>query len=328
MNNLGRIARRMRRTLLQAVPTVLVIVVINFFLLQMAPGDAVDIMAAESGAATEETMAALRRQFGLDMPMLPQLYSYLYNLAHFDLGFSPRYGKPVLDLIMERLPDTLLLMGSALTLAVSLGLMVGSVMAFFAGRLPDRVLSVLSLLFYSIPSFWIGLMMIVLFSVKLGWLPSGGSGTIGADLSGLAAVLDKLRFLALPALSLGLIYAAVYARLTRASVLEVKSQDFVRTARAKGLPARIVNVRHVLRNALIPVTTMAGMHVSGFVGGAVVIETVFSWPGLGRLAYEAVMARDFILLLSILLLSSLLVIATNMIVDLLYSAIDPRIGAS
>lgn len=327
MPSLSQIGRRLRRTLLQAIPTVLVIVILNFFLLRLAPGDIVDIMAAESGAATRETMALLREQFGLDAPLLHQLLAYLGNLAQFDLGFSHRYGMPVLDLVLARLPNTLLLMTMALVIAIVLGLTVGSIMAFFAGRLPDRVLSVISLIFYSTPTFWIGLMLIVFFSVQLGWLPSGGAGTIGANLTGMAAVLDKLRYLTLPALSLALVYAAIYARLARAAVIEVKGQDFVRTAKAKGLSPARVNIRHVLRNALIPVTTMAGMHISGFVGGAVVIETVFSWPGLGRLAYDSVMGRDYNLLLSVLLLSSILVIITNVIIDIIYTIIDPRIEA-
>ncbi|MEZ2330687.1 ABC transporter permease [Mesorhizobium sp. RCC_202] len=326
MSTLTRIGRTFRRTAIQAVPTVLGIVILNFFLLQLAPGDAADVMAGEAGSATVETMAALRERFGLDNPLLVQLFNYLYNLAHFSLGFSPRYGMPVADLIGQRLPGTLLLMAVALTIAIALGLVLGSLMAVFSGRLPDRLLSVVSLLFYSIPGFWIGLMLIVLFSVKLGWLPSGGSGTIGSNLTGLAGIWDKARYMILPALSLALFYVAIYARLTRAAMLEVQSQDYVRTAAAKGLSPTVITIRHVLRNALIPITTMAGMHVGGMLGGAVVVETVYSWPGLGRLAFEAVMGRDFTVLLGILLLSSLLVIVANATVDLLHAWLDPRIG--
>ncbi|MER8378965.1 ABC transporter permease [Mesorhizobium sp. M1399] len=326
MSTLTRIGRTFRRTAIQAVPTILGIVILNFFLLQLAPGDAADVMAGEAGSATVETMAALRQRFGLDNPLLVQLFNYLYNLAHFSLGFSPRYGMPVADLIGQRLPGTLLLMAVALTIAIALGLVLGSLMAVFSGRLPDRLLSVVSLLFYSIPGFWIGLMLIVLFSVKLGWLPSGGSGTIGSNLTGLAGLWDKVRYMILPALSLALFYVAIYARLTRAAMLEVQSQDYVRTAAAKGLSPTVITIRHVLRNALIPITTMAGMHVGGMLGGAVVVETVYSWPGLGRLAFEAVMGRDFTVLLGILLLSSLLVIVANATVDLLHAWLDPRIG--
>jgi peptide/nickel transport system permease protein len=325
MSMLARLLRTLRRTGVQAVPTVLGIVVINFLLLQLAPGDAADVIAGESGAATEEMMTALRTRFGLDQPVVHQLVAYLNNLAHFSLGFSPRYNMPVADLILQRLPGTLLLMGTALVVAVLLGVALGAVMASFAGRLPDRIVSVIALLFYSIPGFWIGLMMIVLFSVKLGWLPSGGAETIGSGLSGVDAILDRLRYMVLPATSLALFYVAIYARLTRAAMLEVKSQDFVRTAAAKGLAPFTITTRHVLRNALLPVTTVAGMHLGGMLGGAVVVETVYSWPGLGRLAFEAVLSRDFSVLLGVLLLSSVLVILANMLVDLTQAWLDPRI---
>ncbi|MBP2231853.1 peptide/nickel transport system permease protein [Azospirillum agricola] len=333
MTTPGRLTRRFLRTALQAIPTVLGIVILNFLLLQLAPGDAADVMAAESGTATEETLAALRARFGLDQPLLLQLLGYLSNLAHFSLGYSPRYNMPVAELIGQRLPGTLLLMATALALAFVVGLLLGLVMAATAGRWPDRVVSVLALLFYSIPGFWIGLMLIVLFSVTLGWLPSGGYQTIGGPsgggpAEGLAALLDRLRYMVLPATSLALFYVAIYARLARAALLEAQTHDYVRTARAKGLPAWTVMTRHVLRNALLPVTTMAGIHLGGILGGAVVVETVYSWPGLGRLAYEAVMARDFSILLGVLLLSSLLVIAANLLVDVLQAWLDPRIEAS
>ncbi len=168
-------------------------------------------------------------------------------------------------------------------------------------------------------------MLIVFFSVTLGWLPSGGAGTIGSRLTGWDALIDKARYMVLPATSLALFYVAIYARLTRAAMLEVKNQDFVRTAYAKGLTSFGVTVRHVLRNALIPITTMAGMHIGGMLGGAVVVETVYSWPGLGRLAFEAVMGRDFTVLLGILLLSALLVILANATVDLIPPGLIPAL---
>ena len=327
MSRAARIARTLGRTVIQAIPTVLGIIILNFFLLKLAPGDAADAIAAQDGSATAETMAALRNRFGLDNPVLVQLTNYLDNLAHFSLGVSPRWGVPVADLIGQRLPGTLTLMAVALVIAIVIGLALGAVMATFAGKLPDRLISIVSLLFYSVPGFWIGLMLIVLFSVTLGWLPTGGAGAIGSRLTGFAAIVDKARYMIMPATSLALFYVAIYARLTRASMLEVRSQDFVRTARAKGVSPFFVTTRHVLRNALIPITTLAGMHVGSMLGGAVVVETVYNWPGLGRLAFEAVMGRDFTVLLGILLLSSLLVIATNAIVDILHAWLDPRIGA-
>lgn len=323
-----RIATTLRRTAIHAVPTVLGIIVLDFLLLKLMPGDAADVIASESGGATAESMAMLRHHFGLDQPVLTQLMNFLGHLARFDLGFSPRYNMPVVDLILQRLPGTLLLMVTALAFALIIGIVMGSVMAAWAGRWPDRILSVVVLLFYSMPGFWVGLMAIVLFSVKLGWLPSDGDVTIGAGLGGWAAISDRLQHLVLPALALGSFFVAVYARLTRASMLEVQRQDFMRTAQAKGLHPFLIQLRHALRNALVPVTTVAGMHLGNLLGGAVVTETVFGWPGLGRLALEAVLARDFSTLLGVLLLSSFLVIVANMLIDLLHAWLDPRIGAA
>jgi len=323
-----RIAASLKRTAIHAGPTVLGIIVLDFLLLQLMPGDAADVIASESGVATAETMSALRERFGLDQPVVSQLLNFLGHLAHFDLGFSPRYNMPVLDMIMTRLPNTLLLMVTALSFALLLGIVLGSVMAAWAGRWPDRVLSVVVLLFYSMPGFWVGLMAVVLFSVKLGWLPSDGSMTVGSDLGGWALVSDRAAHLVLPALALASFFVAVYARLTRAAMLDVQRQDFMRTAQAKGLHPFMIQFHHALRNALIPVTTVAGMHLGNLLGGAVVVETLFGWPGMGRLALEAVLARDFSVLLGVLLLSSLLVIVANMLIDLLHAWLDPRIGTA
>jgi peptide/nickel transport system permease protein len=313
---------------MQALPTMLGIIVLCFLLLQLVPGDAADVLAAENGSATAETMHALRERFGLDQPVLLQLASYLDHLAHFDLGYSARFGMPVSRLIVERLPNTLLLMISALGMALVVGILAGWVMAIFAGRWVDRVLQVLVLLFYSMPGFWIGLMAIVLFSVKLGWLPSNGSMTVGVPMSSFSVLVDRASYLVMPSLALSSFFIAVYARLTRATMLEVQGQDFMRTAAAKGLHPVTIQLRHALRNALIPVTTVAGIHLGNLLGGAVVVETVFGWPGMGQLALEAVIGRDFNVLLGVLLLSSLLVIVANAGMDLLQAWLDPRIQAS
>jgi peptide/nickel transport system permease protein len=320
-----RTGTALRRTATQAVPTMLGIIVLCFLLLHLVPGDAADVLAGENGSATAETMIALRQRLGLDQPMLMQLVNYLDHLAHLDLGYSARFAMPVSRLILERLPNTMLLMFSALGMALVLGILAGWIMAIFSGGWPDRLLQVVVLLFYSTPGFWVGLMAIVLFSVKLGWLPSNGSETVGEPLSGLHLVADRASYLVLPSLALSSFFIAVYARLTRAAMLEVQSQDFMRTAAAKGLHPVAVQFRHALRNALIPVTTMAGVHLGNLLGGAVVVETVFGWPGMGRLALEAVLGRDFNLLLGVLLLSSLLVIVANAGVDLLQAWLDPRI---
>jgi peptide/nickel transport system permease protein len=316
------------RALVRSLPTVAIIVVFNFFLLNMAPGDAADVLAAESGAATAETMAATRARLGLDLPLLDQFLNYLWHLLHLDLGFSAKFGVPVLEVILDRLPATLLLMVTALVFALLVGLAAGFVMALKPGSLLDRAISVAALLFYSVPSFWGALMLIVIFSVQLGWLPSSGYQTIGFEGSGLELALDMVRYLVLPALSLSLFFIAIYARLTRASMLEVYGQDYVRTAVAKGLPPGRIAWRHVLRNALVPVTTVAGIHFGILLGGAIVTETVFAWPGLGSLAFQAVFARDFAVLLGILLMSSVLVIVINIATDLLHAWLDPRVEAS
>jgi peptide/nickel transport system permease protein len=327
LSRTGRVARRLRRTGLQAIPSVLGIVIFNFLLLQLAPGDAADVIAGASGAATAETMAALRAQLGLDHSMLHQLGAYLWNLAHLRLGISAHFNMPVGVLILQRLPNTLLLMITALLLALTFGIAAGAVMATFAGRWADRLLSILALLFYSVPGFWAGLTLIIIFSVRLQWLPSDGFTTVGADLTGIAYARDLLAHLVMPAVSLSLFFLAIYARLTRAAMLEVARQDFVRTAEAKGLSAFTVTVRHILRNALVPVSTVAGLHIGMLMGGSIVTETVFGWPGLGSLAYEAVFARDFNLLLAIVLLSAIVVIIANVLIDLLHTWLDPRVEA-
>ena len=321
-----RIAATLRRTAIHAGPTVLGIIVLDFLFLQLMPGDAADVIATESGAATAETMAALRERFGLDQPVLTQLVNFLSHLAQFDLGFSPRYNMSVLDMILARLPATLLLMLTALSFALLIGIALGSVMAAWAGKWPDRLLSVVVLLLYSMPGFWVGLMAVVLFSVKLNWLPNDSNMTVGASFTGWAMIADRAVHLILPGLALASFFVAVYARLVRTSMLEVQRQDFMRTAHAKGLNPLLIQLRHALRNALIPVTTVAGMHLGNLLGGAVVVETLFGWPGMGRLALESVLARDFSTLLGVLLLSSLLVIVANVVIDLLHAWLDPRIG--
>jgi peptide/nickel transport system permease protein len=322
----SRKSRIVIRAGLHAVPTTIGIVILSFLMLQFAPGDAVDVLAGEAGGASADSMAEMRARYGLDRSVLDQLFTYLSNLARGNLGWSPRYNVPVTQLIWDRLPGSLALAGAALTVALVAGILLGAIMAVNEGKLADRLLSCLSLVFYSVPSFWTGLMLIVLFSIKLGWLPSSGAATIGSTATGLAALGDKLRYMILPTISMSLFYIAIYARLTRIAMIEAKGQDYVRTARAKGLSERRVLFRHVLRNAMLPVTTVAGVHIGGIFGATVVIETVYGWPGLGRLAYEAVMGRDFSVLLGILLFSSLLVVFVNALVDIVHGILDPRVG--
>jgi peptide/nickel transport system permease protein len=313
------------RRLLQAVPTVLVIVALNFLLLKLAPGDAAEVLAGEAGSATPEFMAQLRQTFGLDQPVAMQLLLYVKNIVAFDLGFSFRHNMPVADLIGSRLFPTLLLMVTVLLLAVVVGTVLGAFAARNLNRWQDNLISMLTVLAYATPVFWAGLMLIVVFSIHLGWFPTSGMQKVAAFHEGWAKVRDIAHHLVLPAVTLTMFYMALYARLMRASVLEQFSMDYVVTARAKGLTERQIARRHVLRNAVLPVLTMAGVQVGALLGGAVVVETVFAWPGLGLLAYESLFARDLNLLLGIFFVCTCLVVVVNLVVDVAYSLLDPRI---
>lgn len=313
------------RRLVRALPLLLAVVVFNFILLKLAPGDAAEVMAGEAAAATPEYLADLRARFGLDQPVHMQLLNYIWRLAHLDLGYSFRHNMSVLDLLMGRLPATMILMLSALVLSVTLGAILGVVAANRVNSWRDTLISIFAMLSFATPVFWLGLMMIVLFSVRLGWLPSSGMESIAAGHTGLAYIWDVALHMMMPVTTLAMFYVAVYTRVMRASMLEVFNQDYVTTARAKGLSARRVTLRHVFRNALLPLVTLFGVQIGAMLGGSVLVETVFSWPGLGRLAFEAVYQRDLNLLLGILLICSVLVIVANILVDIAYTRLDPRI---
>lgn len=323
-----RALRFLGRRLLGMAGVLLAVVVINFLLIHAAPGDPASVIAGQSGAADERFVQQLRAQFGLDRPLPEQLWIYVSGVLRGDLGVSHRQQRTVAGLIGERLPATLLLTGTAFVFALAAGVALGAAAARRAGGLADGLITVLALAFYATPIFWVGLMLVLVFSVWLEWLPGFGMATVGADFTGLAAAADVARHLVLPALTLGLFYTAVYARLTRASVLEVAGQDFVRTARAKGVPEGRILRRHVLRNAMLPVATFAGIQAGQLVGGSILVETVFAWPGVGRLAFDALLARDYQLLLGVFLCTSVLVLVFNLLTDLLYLAIDPRVGAA
>lgn len=325
MNQTAKRLRYVLKRLVQAVPVVLAILVVNFFLLQMAEGDAADVLAGEAGSATPEYMAQLREKFGLDKPLLVQLAVYMKNVLMFDLGYSFRHGMPVSELVMDRFVPTLLLMVSTIVIAVGLGVVLGLLAASGLNTWRDNLISVFALITYATPLFWIGLMMIVVFSLKFGWFPTSGMENVAAFYEGWDRVKDILHHLVMPTITLSLFYLALYTRLMRASMLEQAGMDYVTTARAKGLTERRIVFRHILRNAVLPVVTMAGVQVGALIGGSVIVESVFAWPGLGMLAFEALFARDLNLLLGIFLLSALLVVAINLVVDVIYSFLDPRI---
>jgi peptide/nickel transport system permease protein len=316
------------RRLLQGVATLLVIAVLNFVLIRMAPGDPAMVMAGEAGAGDEQFLQQLRERFDLDRPLPAQLASYLGHLLRGDLGDSYRQQQPVLDLIMERLPATLLLTGAALAISLLLGVSLGVWASARVGTWKDSAISALATLFYATPLYWLALLAVLVFALWLPWLPPYGLETVGAGYTGLDHVLDVARHLVLPTMVLAMFYMAIYARMTRATMLEVASQDFVRVARAKGLSAGRIQRAHVLRNALLPVVTMAGLQAGAMVGGAVLIETVFAWPGIGRLLYDALAQRDYSLLLGTFLFTAALAVAFNVVTDLVYTLVDPRIELS
>lgn len=317
--------RYIGRRVAQLVPVVLAIATMNFLLLQLAPGDAADIVAGQAGHATPEFVAELRRDFGLDRSILEQYVIYVGKLLTFDLGHSFIYQRPVTELIMSRLPATLLLMIPAISLAIGLGVLFGVIAAKNRGRAADNALSVLALVVYAMPAFWLGLMLIVLFSITFPLLPSGGMSDVRASHSGLAYALDVGRHLILPVFTMALFYVAIYTRLMRASMLEVLALDFVTTARAKGVSEHRIAWNHAARNALLPVVTLAGLQFGHLLGGSVLVETVFGWPGLGRLVFDSLLQRDLNLLLGILFVSSVVVVLANLVADLTYGALDPRI---
>ena len=303
----------------------LVIAIINFFLLNLAPGDAAEALAGQAGTADPVYIAQLRAQFGLDQPLLSQLWAFVVRLATLDLGYSYVFNERVSVLIFSRMPATLMLMGAAIVIAVIGGIVFGVTAARYANRWPDRVISFVALLLYGTPPYWIGLMMILIFAVTLGWTPTSGMENVLAFNTGWDRVVDIAHHLILPALAQSIFYLAIYIRLVRAGMLEVLSLDFIRVARAKGISERRLSYRHALRNAVLPLVTVVGTNVGNFLGGAVLTETVFSWPGVGRLMFDAMFQRDLNLLLSILVLSSFFVIVANLVVDLLYAIINPTV---
>jgi peptide/nickel transport system permease protein len=319
-----RLARFVGYRLVTAVPVIFGIIVLNFLLIHLAPGDAASVLAGESGAATPEYMDELRHKFGLDQSLVMQFVNYVTNMAHFSLGYSYRNDADVSSLIVERLGPTCLLMLTAFGTALALGIILGLAAATGRNSWRDSVISLVSLVAYATPGFWLGLMMIVILSIRLGWLPTSGYDTVGAGLEGWAHFRDVGRHLVMPAASLALFYLALYARLMRASVLEQTGMDYVTTARAKGQTERRIMTGHVLRNALLPIVTLAGVQAGNLIGGSIVVETVFGWPGIGTLAFNALQSRDLNLLLAIFFISACLVVIINIIVDVLYFTLDPR----
>jgi peptide/nickel transport system permease protein len=312
--------------LVQVVPAVAGIVLIGFLLIHLAPGDPVLALAGEHGDA--DYYAFMREKFGLDRSIPEQLWAYTTNVLRGDLGVSYTHGRPAAEVIFERLPATLLLTGSALLVSSVVGVALGVAAATRVHGIRDVVINAGALGLYAAPVFWVAQLALLLVALRLGWVPVQGMTTAGRDATGLAYVADVARHLALPALVLASQEIAAVARLTRSELIEELDADYVRTARAKGLTERRVVVRHALRRALLPVVTVIGARVGHLVSGAIIVEVVFSWPGIGRLLLTAMQTRNSPIILGIFLLVAFAVVVANLLTDLAYGWLDPRISYS
>lgn len=310
------------KRLLLAIPLILAVVVVNFILIKAAPGDPVTVLIGDY-PATPEYIESIRAQYGLDKPLWEQLFIYLGQILQGNLGQSLAQHQSVAGLLLERLPATIKLTATALAIATIAGIVLGTIGARHRGTAIDSTTQGITLLGYSIPEFWLGQVLIVIFAVTLGWLPIGGSQpTRGSNFG----FFDLLPFIILPALALSFRYTALIGRMTRASMLEVNTSDFITAARSRGLSESQVLVRHTLRNASPPVITVIGYNMGYILAGSVMIETVFSWPGIGRLLYESITKRDYPVMTGILLMISVSVVLANLLTDIVHAMIDPRVG--
>jgi peptide/nickel transport system permease protein len=309
------------RRILQAIPVLFLITLFSFTLMHSAPGNFINPLEFP-GEMGQEQIDALLHTMGLDRPWYVQYGDWLWQLAHLDLGRSFKFRVPVLEMIMERLPATLELTIAALLLALFFGILIGVLSAITRGSAFDTSSRIFAVAGHAVPLFWLGLICIWIFAVELGWLPTGGIKSLDAPAWDL---WDRLKHLLLPAVILSFGRVASFSRYVRGELLEVLQEDYVRTARAKGLAPRVVLSRHALRNALIPLITVLGMNVRWLFGGAVLTETIFAWPGMGRLIVNAAFQRDYPVVMGTTLFSAILVIVGNLLADITYAVVDPRI---
>ncbi|MFX0199659.1 MAG: ABC transporter permease [Candidatus Hodarchaeota archaeon] len=312
------------RRIFLAIPTVLCIILVTFLLVNLAPGDPVDILAGGSGA-TPEYYTMMRKKLGLDRPLWVRISTYFTEIARGNLGYSMIYREPVIKIIFDRAPATILLGLTAITIATFGGILIGAVQASWPNTIWDFIGMLLAVIGYSIPLFWLGQILILVFAVNLNWLPISGMHQLRTNLSGIPALLDTFRHLVLPAITLSMYHLALIARLTRSSLSEVIGKDYITTAISKGLSTKSVLLKHALRNALMPVLTATGMNVGFMFAGSVLTETVFGWPGVGRLMYQALLQRDYSLLSGIFLMVAITIVIANLLTDIAYSVLDPRI---
>jgi peptide/nickel transport system permease protein len=302
------------------------VVVLNFLLIRLAPGDPAVVIAGEMGGASEEMLAQIRADYGLDKPVLVQLGIYLGNVAQGDLGQSFFFNQPVTKLIALRIWPTILLVISALALSIAVGVTLG----VLAARKPNGAMSAFVAIFstigYAVPVFWTGIMLIILFASVFPIFPVEGMQNVRLrDANPFVQAVDIAHHLVLPAFTLAVIYLAQYARLSRASMLEVLCSDYIRTARAKGASEGTVLFKHALRNAALPILTVAGLQFGNLISGALLVETVFNWPGMGRLAFDSILRRDYPTIMGVLFFASAMVVVANILTDLSYRVADPRL---
>lgn len=309
-----------------AVILLLAVLVLNFSMMHLAPGDVADTIAQANGGADAEVLAAIRAEYGLDQPFLVQLGRYIGNVMQGNLGYSFYYREPVTELIMQRIPATLLLVFSAQIIALMVGVFLGVVSAQNPNGMTSHFVTFIALFGYSAPVFWTGILLLIGFSLQFQWFPVAGMRDVTIEGGFWVKTWDVLVHLVLPMVTLASVFLALYSRLTRATMLEQLRTDYVRTAYAKGVPHRKVVYQHALKNALSPVITLAGLQFSAVISGAVLVEAVFSWPGLGTLAFTSILARDTPTILGILFFSALVVIIGNLLTDLAQKLVDPRIG--
>lgn len=315
------------KRLIYAALLLLAVLALNFLLIHISPGDPVETIAGSMGGMSEELRNELIIQFGLDKPFIVQLGIYLQNILMGNFGMSYYFNSPVIDLIWERIPATLLLVVVSVIIAFLVGTSLGALAARKPNGLLSQIVTTLSIVGYSAPVFWTGIVLIIIFASVFPIFPVSDMRTAGSSGTGIGGVLDVLHHLVLPSFTLAFVYVAQYSRLSRASMIDALSADYIRTARAKGLSETSVLYKHALRNAVLPVVTTLGLQFGNVLAGAILVETVFNWPGLGRLAFDSVLRRDYPTLLGILFFASLLVVIMNQLTDLAYRIIDPRIKA-
>lgn len=314
------------RRLFYGVLLMLGVVVLNFLLIRLAPGDPAVVIAGEMGGATEEMLDSIREDYGLNKPLPTQLAIYVSNVARGDLGESFFFNQPVTSLIARRIGPTILLVITAQILSILIGVFLGVIAARKPNGPMSAFVSVFATIGYAVPVFWTGIMLIILFASVLPVFPVEGMQSVRLrDAGVLVRALDVLHHLVLPAFTLAIIYLAQYARLSRASMLDVLQSDYIRTARAKGASERSVLFHHALRNAALPILTVAGLQFGNLISGALLVETVFNWPGMGRLAFDSILRRDYPTILGVLFFASFMVVVANILTDLSYRLADPRL---